>query len=91
MNIISRDDLARLMQEKANKFSANDAGDRKFVDWTRASELLLEVGQPFAGCWAKDAEGNPEPAKYKKLKDLPLDVKQIVFNAMQELEIEKVV
>lgn len=91
MKIISRDELARLMQEKANKFSANVAGDKKFIDWTRASEMLLNVGQPFAGCWAEDEDGNREPANYKRLKDMPIDVKQIVFNAMQELEIEKVV
>ncbi len=91
MKTISRDELARLMQEKANNFSANDAGDKKFRDWSTASDMLVRVGQPFAGCWEEDENGDRKPAKYVKLKDLPDIIKKTIFSAMQELEIEKVV
>lgn len=89
MRIVDRDNFARMMQEKASKFPAGD-GDEKFNRWSQGSNALQSVGQPFAGYGYNDG-GDMQTTCYKRLKDLPATVLQTVFEAMQELEVGRIV
>lgn len=88
MKTVTRDEFARMMMEETAKFPAGE-GDEKFNKWLGASETLASVGQPFAGHW-EDTEDGRVFHHYKRLKHLPLDVRQIVVEAMRELEVEKI-
>ena len=76
MKTVDRDEFARMMQEEANKFSVGEQ-DEKFNSWSKASDELINVGEPFS--------------PYKCLVQLPFDIRKIVAEAMQEFEIEKIV
>ena len=75
MRTVDRDDFARMMQKEASKFPVGEQ-EAKFNNWSRASDELINVGEHFS--------------PYKSLVQLPVDIRKIVVEAMQELDVARV-